>query len=304
MRLDAYLAKVYSGQSRSTWAKVIERGFVTVNGGVETSTKKQVSDKDKIVADESYDKKIATVDFPVIFEDDNVIVIDKPAGVLTHSKGALNEEFTVADYVASLRAQRSNPAKSEKKPGLPRHSAPRNDREGIVHRLDRGTSGVIIGAKNEETTKMLQRQFQDRKTKKTYLALVNITPTGRNTLDKNGENFTIDLPIGRNPKKPSQFKVDSKGKDAITDVKVVRVFENSTTLLELKPHTGRTHQLRVHLSYIGLPIVGDPVYGVAETASERMMLHASQLEITIPDGQRKVFRAELPEGFDEKPNHK
>jgi 23S rRNA pseudouridine1911/1915/1917 synthase len=308
MRLDAFLAEKYPAQSRSTWAKLIRRGDVRVNGAVVVDISKNVESSDDIVVAKPVDGKVE-LDLPVIYEDENVIVINKPAGVLTHSKGALNEEFTVADFITT----HSDLYKD----------SPCNDRAGIVHRLDRGTSGVIIGAKNETTRKMLQKQFQDRKTKKTYLAVVNITTLGQKTLDKNGAEFTIDLPIARNPKKPSQFKVDGKGKPAITDVKVVQVSGDGTALLELKPLTGRTHQLRVHLSHIGLPIVGDPVYnaaaslrGKAEAIQSgssrfarddnnsvaglnliRMMLHARELEITIPEGQRKVFTAELPDEF-------
>jgi 23S rRNA pseudouridine1911/1915/1917 synthase len=195
-----------------------------------------------------------------------------------------------------------------------------NDREGIVIRLDWATSGVLIVAKNEGTKTALQKQFRDRKAKKTYSAVVDITPKGQKTLEQNGDEFTIDLPIGRNPKIPSQFRVDVKGKLALTGVKVVKT-TLTNALLELKPQTGRTHQLRVHLAYVGLPIVNDSVYGKAVIASgakqssatnrssgllrlkprndsgNRMMLHAKELEITVPDGQRKTFKAEVPRGF-------
>jgi 23S rRNA-/tRNA-specific pseudouridylate synthase len=192
--------------------------------------------------------------------------------------------------------------------------------------LDRATSGVIIGAKNDAAKAALQKQFQDRKAKKTYLAVVDVTAKGQKTLEQNGDEFMIDLPIGRNPKIPSQFRVDVKGKLAVTEVKVVKT-TLTKALLELKPQTGRTHQLRVHLAYVGLPIVNDAVYGVVTASNAkqsspddikpgllrfarndaggmfrndsagRMMLHAKELEITIPDGQRKVFKAEVPSGF-------
>jgi pseudouridine synthase, RluA family len=281
MRLDVYLANKYPEHSRSVWAKLIKRGDVKVNDAVIESPSRNVGDKDVVMATDFSEAK-TSMELPVIFEDDNVIVINKPAGVLTHSKGALNDEFTVSDFI------RERVAKSD---------LPENNRFGIVHRLDRDTSGVIIGAKNEATRKMLQKQFQDRKTKKTYQALVNITSVGLKTLDKHTEDFAIDLPIARNPKKPSQFKVESRGKDAITDVKVDKLFDNKTALLELKPKTGRTHQLRVHLAYVGLPIVGDFVYNANGKEFPRMMLHAKRLEITIPEGDRKVFKAELPNEF-------
>lgn len=285
MRLDAYLAKEYPEHSRATWAKYIKAGFVTVNGKKLTGSD-PVSDEDKIEINLP-DLAIEPIDLPIIYEDDNVVVIDKPAGVLTHSKGALNEEFTVADFIRSrVKSSGSDPVEMD------------NNRFGIVHRLDRATSGVIIGAKNEAAMKKLQRQFSDRKVKKKYLAVVEKKP-------KNKE-FVIDLPIARNPKHPSQFRVDAKGKSALTGVKLVQVFDDGKALLELSPQTGRTHQLRVHLAYIGSPIVGDVVYNIPEhkTANPkdspcktRMMLHAKELEITLPNSDRKVFIAKTPEEF-------
>ena len=271
MRLDAYLAKNYPEQSRSTWQKIIEDGFVQVNG--KTADKKtRASDQDTIDI-KKFQKTIAPIDIPIIYEDDNVVVMDKPVGVLTHAKGALSEEFTVADFVASKITDKDF-----------RNSS---NRPGIIHRLDRATSGIIIVAKNPETAKLLTNQFADRKAHKTYLAMVKKAPKL--------ESARIDLPIGRNPKRPSEFRVDPKGKPAITDYKVVQLFNDGSALLELKPLTGRTHQLRVHLAHIGSPIIGDPVYGDAE--SERMMLHAQELEITIPDGQRKTFSTKIPHEF-------
>jgi 23S rRNA pseudouridine1911/1915/1917 synthase len=338
MRLDLYLAEKYPRYSRSVLQKLIRAGKVRVGGKVVSVARKDLTDGAKVDIELPEASDFSGRTLPVIYEDDNVIVIDKPAGVLTHSKGALNDEFTVADFITThssfyqdspcndseaiceRHCERSVAIQKESDwAGLPhpleRVQSPRNDREGIVHRLDRGTSGVIIGAKNQATRKMLQKQFQDRKVKKTYIAVVNITTLGQKSLDKNGAEFTIDLPIARNPKNPSQFKVDARGKSAITDVKLVQVLDGDRALLELKPHTGRTHQLRVHLAHIGLPIVGDVVYNTARDDSDkalqasslqvnaagfkpaRMMLHARELEITIPGGERKKFTAELPDEF-------
>ncbi|MDL2327345.1 RluA family pseudouridine synthase [Ruminococcaceae bacterium OttesenSCG-928-A11] len=274
MRLDLYLAKKYPEYSRATWAKYIKSGFVLVNNK-KPSGSDIVEDDDKIKISLP-DSKVEPVEFPVIYEDDDVVVINKPAGVLTHSKGALNEEFTVSDFIRS----RVKLSKSD--------TISLNNRFGIVHRLDRGTSGVIIGAKNEEALRKLQRQFSDRKAKKKYLAIVEKAP-------KNKE-FRIDLPILRNPKTPAQFKVDSKGKSALTDVKIIERLNDGRALLELSPKTGRTHQLRVHLAYIGSPIVGDVVYGNGK-AGDRLMLHAKELEITLPNSERKIFLSNIPEEF-------
>ncbi|MCL2173936.1 RluA family pseudouridine synthase [Candidatus Saccharibacteria bacterium] len=297
MRLDAYLAQEYPKYSRSAWAKLIRRGDVRVNREIAVSVSLNVTESDEVTVKENAQKPEG-LDLPIIYEDDNVIVINKPAGVLTHAKGALNEESTVADFIRSRTSLQDRVLQE-------------NNRFGIVHRLDRATSGVLIGAKNDETRKFLQKQFAERKAKKTYLAIVEQVPTviarnERRTRPPHSDNFMIDLPIARSPKKPSTFRVDPKGKPAVTDYRVMRVLKNGTALVELKPLTGRTHQLRVHLAYIGAPIVGDPLYNFAgsEPAKrERMFLHAASLEITIPakpENLRKTFVAELPNDFQAK----
>lgn len=272
MRLDAYLAQNYPEYSRATWQKYIEAGYVSMDG-VKANKTTPVGPNHGISINIPRTTK-EMLDLPIIYDDDNVVVIDKPVGVLAHSKGALNDEFTVADFI-KLHAKKSD--------------LPDNNRFGIVHRLDRATSGVMIGAKNADALKKLQKQFSERKVKKTYLALVQAPP--KETAAR------IDLPIGRNPKHPSRFRVDPRGKNAITDYRIVKTFPDGKTLVELKPHTGRTHQLRVHLAHIGTPIIGDPIYGTGSDG--RMMLHASELEITIPDGKRRIFKAETPAEFTE-----
>jgi 23S rRNA pseudouridine1911/1915/1917 synthase len=162
-----------------------------------------------------------------------------------------------------------------------------NNRAGIVHRLDRATSGVMICAKTPKALSWLQKQFAERKTKKTYAAVV----TGH----LNPPEAIIDMPIGRNPRAPATFRVDAQGKSAVTHYKTVSQGDKYS-LVELKPTTGRTHQLRVHLGHLGHPIVGDQMYG-GEPA-ERLFLHAEELEITIQkDSERKVFTAPMPPEF-------
>jgi 23S rRNA pseudouridine1911/1915/1917 synthase len=215
------------------------------------------------------------ITLPVIYEDKNVAVINKPAGVLTHSKGSMNTEGTVATFIAPL---------------IDSYELLGN-RAGIVHRLDRATSGVIITAKNAAVMNYLQKQFSQRKTKKIYYAIVEGWPKP--------EAAVIDAPIERNPKKPQTFKVGLRGKTAQTGYKVLKKVEKNGqkyALLELKPVTGRTHQLRVHLAYIKHPVAGDAVYG---RVSDKMYLNAHSLEITLPDGQRKIFQAPLPKIFGE-----
>ncbi len=267
-RLDILLAERYSDVSRSTWQKHIKAGHVSVNGTVQMSPKQDVTDTDQITTSVPDVTDFSDRELPIVYMDDNVIVVNKPVGVLTHSKGALNDEFTVADFFRRYTTV-----------GL------ETNRPGIVHRLDRDTSGIIIGARNAETAHLLQKQFADRKTKKTYIAIVDghlKEPTAK-----------IDLPIGRNPSAPSTFRVDAKGKQATTEYVTLAV-NDTNTLIELKPFTGRTHQLRVHMAYLNTPIHGDRVYG---KEADRLYLHAYRLEITIPKGDRRVFEAPIPPEF-------
>jgi len=267
-RLDILLAERYQDISRSTWQKHIKSGHVTVNGQLPKNSKQEVSETDDVViaipdATDHSDREL-----PILYLDDHVIVVNKPAGVLTHSKGALNDEFTVADFFRRYTTV-----------GLD------TNRPGIVHRLDRDTSGLIIGARTEESFELLKKQFADRKAKKTYLAIA------RGAIKE--PQATIDVPIGRNPSAPSTFRADSKGKPAQTDYRVLDS-DGRTTLLMLQPRTGRTHQLRVHLAYLGAPILGDRVYG---KAADRLYLHAYKLEVTIAAEKRQTFVAPIPQEF-------
>lgn len=272
-RLDVLLAERYPDTTRSTWQKHIKAEHVSVNGVVCISPKYDVTENDAIVITIPDATDFSTDELPILYLDDNVIVINKPVGVLTHAKGALNDEFTVGEFFRRYTTV-----------GLD------TNRPGIVHRLDRDTSGVMIGARNPETASLIQKQFADRKTKKTYLAIVEGVLKEREA--------KIDLPISRNPSAPSTFRVDAKGKSAITSYTVLEVNDTETqSLVELRPFTGRTHQLRVHMKYLGSPIVGDRVYG---KAADRLYLHAKQLEITIPSGDRKTFNAPTPREFIEK----
>lgn len=268
-RLDAELAKRYPDISRSTWQKYIKEGYVSVNESKQTTAKYDVSETDTISINLPPATDWTDKSFPIIYLDDNVIVIDKPIGVLSHSKGAMNDEFTVADFFGRYSSYNSD-----------------SNRPGIVHRLDRDTSGVMIGARNDDTAKLLQKQFADRHTKKTYYAVLSGIPKS--------DKANLDLPIGRNPSAPSTFKVDARGKSAITTYEVVAVNQAGQSLIKLMPRTGRTHQLRVHMKYINTPILGDRVYG---KPADRLYLHARDLEVTIPGGQRKTFTADLPSDF-------
>ncbi|HEY9714901.1 MAG TPA: RluA family pseudouridine synthase [Chroococcales cyanobacterium] len=269
-RLDQKVVELLPRLSRAFAAKLIEQGSVTVNHEVVTKPGQKLKESDvvKVDYDMSELDKIPDIDLPILYEDEDCIVLNKPVGVLTHSKGAFNPEATVATF---LRTRINGMA---------------GERAGIVHRLDRATSGVIICAKNPAALSWLQKQFSQRKTKKTYIAIVE------GAMSQN--HAVIDMPIERNPKRPQTFRVGANGKPAVTEYSVT---ENNGTLslLELKPTTGRTHQLRVHLSNLGHPILGDQLYGGRE--ADRLYLHALSLEITLPSRERKVFTAPLPKDF-------
>ncbi len=265
------MAQFWPEYSRSTWQKYIERGYVTVNGLVETSVKRTLGEDDEVAVNIPPEPDYSEHELPIVYEDDHVLVVNKPSGVLTHAKGALSEEFTVADFAKSRMTEPEE-----------------TNRPGIVHRLDRDTSGIIICAKNSQTKHLLQKQFQDRKAKKTYLAVVRGLPKqleGR-----------MDLPIERNPKRPAEHRVGVNGKPAQTDYRVL-AHNKTFSVVELKPFTGRTHQLRVHLAHIGTPIAGDPVYGGGKSPIGRLCLHALELEITIPVSKRETFTAPAPDNF-------
>ncbi|NCU37551.1 RluA family pseudouridine synthase [Candidatus Saccharibacteria bacterium] len=270
-RLDVMLAERHQQISRSTWQKHIKAGHVNVNGEPAKSAKQELTDADTIAVSIPDRTDFSAYELPIIYIDDNIVVVDKPNGVLTHSKGALNDEFTVADFFRRYTTV-----------GLD------TSRPGIVHRLDRDTSGVIVGARTPESFALLKAQFADRKAKKQYIAILQGVP--------DQTNATINIPIGRNPSSPSTFRVDSKGKPAVTDYTVFAANESESVAI-LTPHTGRTHQLRVHMQHIGTPIVGDRVYG---SSSDRLYLHAYSLEITTAYNTRKTFTAPIPAVFNER----
>ncbi len=198
-----------------------------------------------------------------------MLVVDKPAGVISHSRGKYWDEPSVASFVRQKTGQEG-------------------DRAGIVHRLDRATSGVMICTKNVESLKWLQKQFSQRKVVKKYIAVVEGHPEKKEAI--------IDMPIERNPKFPATFRTGSNGKVAQTSYQVISSNENYS-MLELSPLTGRTHQLRVHLKQIGHPILGDTLYD--GKPFERLLLHALNITIALPGGQKQTFEAPLPPIFKE-----
>lgn len=269
VRLDIYLSTKFDTTiSRSLWQKYVKAGYVSVNNKVATTPKFEVDETDEIALNLP-EKEQADVDLPILYEDDDVIVVNKPSGLLTHAKGGLSGEPTVAEIIRPKTSFATD-----------------TDRPGIVHRLDRDTSGLLIIAKNPESAAHLQRQFAERTAKKTYIAITD----GKPKLNA----AKIDLPIGRNPSAPSTFRIDPNGKPAQTTYHVLAE-NDAQSLVELKPTTGRTHQLRVHLTHLNAPILGDRVYG--KSSDCRMMLHAQKLEVALPSGERKVFEAIIPDEF-------
>jgi len=273
-RLDQKVIEIIPELSRGFAARLIEDGKVTVNGTIQTKAGYKLRENDVVLVDYDVSQlgQIPDIDLPVLYEDDDCVVINKPVGILSHSKGRFNPEATVATWLRSRLKGLSG------------------ERGGIVHRLDRATSGVMICAKTPEALSWLQKQFATRNVHKTYAAVISgiIEP----------EEAVIDMPIERNPKAPATFRVGPQGKHAKTAYRTVKS-SGAYSLLELRPETGRTHQLRVHLSHFHHPIVGDALYG--GEAAVRLYLHAEQLEITILAGhERKVFDAPLPSAFTEK----
>lgn len=270
MRADVFLASKYPQFARAALAKLFTADMVLVNDKPEKAGYK-LKEGEKMSVDDSWlvETEIEDIDLPIIYEDDDVLVIDKPAGVLSHSRGGLTREASVASF---LRKHVDGLSTGE--------------RAGIVHRLDRVTSGVMICAKNETTMKFLQKQFQDRKVHKTYVAVTDKAPKHMKAL--------IDAPIGRDQNNPKQFHVDPHGKVSSTQYEVTPL-KNGNFLWNLTPLTGRTHQLRVHLKYLGCPIIGDELY--EGEPAERLFLHANMLEIKLPSGKTKKFTSSTPKGF-------
>lgn len=268
-RSDKLLAEQLPQFPRAALAKLFDQELVLLNKKPVKPGHK-LREGDVLSADLSpLDIKIADIELPIIYEDENVLVVDKPSGVISHARGRYFDEPSVASFVRQKTGQKG-------------------ERSGIVHRLDRATSGVMITAKNQQTLSFLQKQFSQRKVRKTYMAVIEGSMPS--------EEGLIDMPIGRNPKVPATFKVTESGKSAQTHYTTAQN-KNGYSLLELYPETGRTHQLRVHLKELKHPIVGDALYSGKEY--DRLLLHAASLEITLPGGNRSIFTAPLPDEFQE-----
>lgn len=266
MRLDAAVAARLT-TTRAHAKQLILAGKVSIDG--EVKTKPSSSVENDIILDIINEKGARPqVDLETVYDDPDIKVVIKPAGMLVHPTSAHQEEGTVVDAILADTTD-DDPV-----------------RPGIVHRLDRNTSGLIILAKSKAAKEYMQKQFQDRKIQKTYLALV----IGH--LDQ--DEAIIKVPLGRSKTHPLKRIADPEGKDAITAYKVVDRIGNYD-LVEAKPSTGRTHQLRAHFAHLGHPIVGDKLYGADSFLNlGRYFLHAARLEFVSPNNTKVEVEAPLP----------
>lgn len=280
MRLDAYVASKYSTLSRNMIQNLIEDENILVNGkSKKVSYKVQMGDSIEITVPEARELNIKPEKIPleVVYEDDDIIVVNKPKGLVVHPANG-NPDGTLVNAIMDLCKGSLSGIGGEIRPG-------------IVHRLDKDTSGLLIVAKNDVAHINMSNQIKDRQVKKIYIALV------RGIVGE--DEATINMPIGRSTKDRKKMAVRKDGKEAVTHFKVLKRY-SKYTLLEVKIDTGRTHQIRVHMAEIGHPVVGDMVYsnGKNEFGVEGQMLHARSLDFKHPvTGKEMHLEAELPQYF-------
>lgn len=278
-RIDSFIPMVQEDISRSMVQKLIEQKNIKVNGKeTKHSYKLKLNDEIEIFVPEAKEINLKAQDIPlnVIYEDNDIIVINKPKGMVVHPANG-NPDGTLVNAVMNKCKDSLSGIGGEIRPG-------------IVHRLDKDTSGAIIVAKNDKAHIALSEQLKNHEVKKTYLALV------RGIIKEN--EATINMPIARSKKDRKKMDVDKNGKEAITHFKVLGRYKNKYTLLQINLETGRTHQIRVHLSHIGYPIIGDEVYsnGKNEWNVSGQCLHAWKLEFNHPITGKKIsLEAEIPE---------
>lgn len=279
-RLDKYLAETSKQISRSQAKKLIKKSFIQVNGhSVEPDYELNRGDRIKIEIPPPKPTQVLPENIPlnIIYEDQFIVVIDKDAGMVVHPTLDHPDGTLVNALLFHLQKQ-TLPETGE------------NLRPGIVHRLDKGTSGLIVVAKDQEALGNLKNQFKERKVIKKYTALVTgkIEPSRRE----------INKPIKRHPKNRKKFVVAESGKEALTFYVKKEDIGGLFSLIEAQPKTGRTHQIRVHLASIGHPIVGDKLYG--GRIASRMFLHASYIEFSHPHTKKTTsFRSSLPKKLNE-----
>jgi 23S rRNA pseudouridine1911/1915/1917 synthase len=273
-RLDVFVSRCLPQLTRSRIKRLIDEGFVAVAGerakpGLRLASGQRVSvDIPPPAPARAEPEAIA---LHILFEDGDILAVNKPAGMTVHPAPG-HESSTLVNAILAHCTDLS---------GIGGVLRP-----GIVHRLDRDTSGVILIAKNDAAHNALARQLKERTVEKTYLALVEGTPKP--------QDGTIDAPIARDPRRRERMSVIEGGRESVTTYRVMERFAGYS-LVEAKPKTGRTHQIRVHLAAIGHPVAGDRVYGRRSTLLDRQFLHALRITFTHPSSsERMTIEAPLP----------
>ena len=282
-RIDAYLAIKSKELSRVAIQRLISEEKILVNNK-KTKSSYKVQEGDIINLEEEkpkeVDLKAQDIPIEIIYEDNDIIVVNKPKGMVVHPANG-NPDGTLVNAIMAICKDSLSGIGGELRPG-------------IVHRLDKDTSGILIVAKNDKAHIVLSNQIKNHEVQKTYIALV------RGIVKEN--EATINMPIGRSNKDRKKMDVVKTGKDAITHFKVLeRYHKHNCTLLEVNIETGRTHQIRVHLSHIGYPVIGDEVYssGKNEWNIKGQALHAKSLKFKHPITKKEMFlEARLPKYFE------
>lgn len=286
-RLDNFISKALTDLSRAQVQKLIDAQLVSVNGEIAKSSLRLKGGESiivKIPPTEPLDAQPEAIPLDIIFEDEFLVVVNKPIGMVTHPGAGTRSGTLVNALLHHCKGTLSGISGVE--------------RPGIVHRLDKDTSGLLVVAKEDSTHKELSRRLSDREVKRNYFALVDgiVGP----------DSGTVDKPIGRHPVRRKEMAIVDNGRRAVTHYKVVERYRNFT-LLECQLETGRTHQIRVHLASLNFPVVGDLVYNRKTSGSEKARaklglhghaLHAARLSFTHPKtGEALEFRAPLPADY-------
>jgi 23S rRNA pseudouridine1911/1915/1917 synthase len=271
-RLDRVLATRPEIGSRGLAEKLIERGSVEVDGAARSKSYR-VTAGEQIDVDVPDTRPLEpeSLDIPVVWEDEHLLVVDKPAGIVVHPAGGRTSK-TLVNGLLALGA-----------------AGGEDDRPGIVHRLDKNTSGLMLVARSDDAHEQLQELIRKREVERRYLALVKGAPKS--------QAGRIEAPVGRDRHERARHSIDTDTpRDAVTWFELKETI-GDRALLELRLETGRTHQIRVHLEAIGLPISGDPIYGVADDLDlERQFLHAHELRFRHPfTGEELALSSELPD---------
>lgn len=281
-RIDAYLATKNEELSRVAIQRLIDEEKILINNN-KTKASYKVQEGDLITLEEEQPREVSLkaqeIPIEIIYEDKDIIVVNKPKGMVVHPANG-NPDGTLVNAIMAICKDSLSGIGGELRPG-------------IVHRLDKDTSGILIVAKNDKAHINMSEQIKKHEVEKTYIALV------RGIVKEN--EASIDMPIGRSDKDRKKMAVKKNGKSAITHFKVLERFpKHNCTLLEIKIETGRTHQIRVHLAHIGYPVIGDEVYssGKNEWNVKGQCLHAKSLKFKHPITNKEMFlEARIPEYF-------